>query len=293
MLPALPDAEKANCYFEAMAGDNLIFWAETTQGNYAISINIKDMKLIDIGAGWQQVERPDTGAFSIDTAYTPGKLVRSNTLVNDESYLMLSVRPNDDRARPLGQGAPFYPYDGTPSTLPVLAKQVMSGIRVMGQEPYFLEAARVETVAGNHYQVYLVRDPLGSPVFNSVADFIATVDGATIIEAGEIPIPVGTEFDIVSIVNEPNATPVTFQADYNYTKPNNAGAPGSGVIIHPTRAADLFQISKTDNGGGDLSIELEALTVGDIINGAGLSWAIQAIKTLIIKISTVNCITKT
>lgn len=209
-------------------------------------------------------------------AWAPGDYAE-NDMTRDGAWTTVANQDTNERPAPQPYGDPFHVYTGILSPENMSAKAAVFGNRYSFSEGGYLLGYRVETVAGNHYTVYAVLDPLGTPIFNQVADFTATDTGW--FELNTLPsiIFAGTVLDLVALVSEPDPTPTVFSGNWNYTKPNNNGAPASGQILHSNRELALFNVHKTDNDAGDRSAELGALTVGDIIDGAAQRWSIQSI----------------
>jgi hypothetical protein len=202
-----------------------------------------------------------------------------NQVVKDGDYTMIVNNPagTSDRAGPQDLGPAAYIYTGTIGTTNVSAKQLIYGQRYTTTVDSYASGYRVHTVTGNNYNVFLVEDPLGTPVFNQIIKFTATSDGWTEFALNGEILPSGTTFDFVVLETEPDPTPVTFNGNWNYTTPQNIAAPASGTMIHPNGSLSLLNVHKTDDAAADRSAELATLTVGDIIEGPNLRWAIQSI----------------
>lgn len=211
---------------------------------------------------------------------TPGFHYDLNDVVKDGPWTTICVNPDgsSDPPSPQPSGSPFDVYAGLDPTTSGTAKTLGFGTRYNFPETAEVISYRVYMVAGNEYSVWLAQDPLGDNVVTElISGFTANETGWQTFSINGTIVSGGTDFEIVAFVKEPDSTPTTWTGDWNYTTPPNSGAPSGGVVIHSNGSPGLFQISKTDNVGGDRSAELAALAVGDTIDALGDSWAIQTI----------------
>jgi hypothetical protein len=176
--------------------------------------------------------------------------------------------------QPIGDA--FYLFDGMYEQTPALAKQVISGQRYTFMRSGYLSGYRIDVVAGNTYLVYTVKDPLGIAQKTLINEFVATESGIVVESIVPIFITTGFTIDLLYVTTEPNPTPATFQGDWNYATPNNSSPPIGGQIVQANTSSSVISISKLDNAAGDRSAELSNLSIGDIIDGAGVRWTIQA-----------------
>jgi len=201
-----------------------------------------------------------------------------NDVVRDGAYTMVANTATSDRPAPQTVGSPEFIYKGTGAVNHIVnATQIVFGTRYI--LPYALQYSkiRVYTKTENRYLLYIVKDPLGTPIFNQVGDFTAISDGWQEFTVPEEILLAGVAFDAVVVSNKPDDVPTTWVGDWDYSTPNNATNPTSGEIVHADKALDEFRIHKTDDNGGDRGTELEALTIGDIITDGSIRWAIQGI----------------
>jgi hypothetical protein len=210
-----------------------------------------------------------------------GGFYQYNDVVVDDDYTMICINPKGSTDRPAPQpvGTPFNVYTGSSPTTNTLAKQIMSGNRYSIGASGYLIGYRVYTVAGNFYTVSTVADPLGSATIRQLVAFTATTTGWRSFSLNN-NINAGVVFDLIVIAQEPDPTPTTFQGNWDYTTPQNTTAPIAGQITHARSETGVMNVSKTDSDGGNRSVDLAGLTVGDIIEGAGIRWAIQSITDL-------------
>jgi len=201
----------------------------------------------------------------------------TSSVVTDDGWLMIANKETNDKAAPESVGAQFNYFDGTlvPDTL--LASQITFGTRYNNPtEALFLNSWRIYADIDIHYQVFIVVDPLGAnPGVAKLAEFTASTTGWLNFPIGSRIVPIGTTFQLIANVNEPDPTPTIFSGNWDYQKPNNESPlPAAGVITHANRALDTIYINSTDDDAGDRLAELEALTAGDLIVGGGMAWTI-------------------
>lgn len=198
-------------------------------------------------------------------------------VVRDGSWTMIANKDTTDRAAPQLIGDPAYIYNGILTTSSPTAKKVLFGNRYTFQEAGVFSTVRIYTSIGKHYTLFTVNDPNGMQAVTELADFTAKVDGYTNIAFSPSIVFAGTEVDVMVAVNEPDPAPTVNTFNYNYTTPVNNDAPASGTILHSNDISTLMNINKVDSDSNDVSAFLEGLSVGDIIEGANVSWSIQAV----------------
>lgn len=196
--------------------------------------------------------------------------------VLDSGWLMIANKETTDPAGPITHGPTFYVYTGVMLEQATAASQVVFGNRYTLSSTGYIQGYRVYVVSGNHYTVYSVKDPLGIPVQEALADFTATTTGWRDFAVTPVFLTGSTQFDLVAVVNEPDPTPTINTYSFDYKTPQNASGPASGEIQHSRGQSDVMSISYTDDGGGDRTAFLQGLSVGDIIEGAGQRWSIQS-----------------
>ena len=203
-------------------------------------------------------------------------LYYKNQMVRDGDWLMIANKNTVDRAGPQPAGDPFHIYNGTLTDQTAIAKLIFFGARYTVQQNAYLTGYRTYVKTGEHYEIYVVKDPLGTAVSQLVESFVAVTDGwresnivLTIVLEGDV-------FDIVALATEPDPTPTSFNGDWDYLNPQNEGIPLSGQIIHPTKNLQSFNINYIDGALVDRTAELQGLDPGDQIDGAGLIWTIQS-----------------
>ena len=217
------------------------------------------------------------GTSRWQSPYVVGNDYKKDDLVKDGDWTMIANKDTNDRAAPQPLGPEFNIYDGASPTTQNTAKQVVFGNRYTFDQAAYINGYRLYAVAGKTYRIFLVRDPLGTPIIEELALFVATTAGWIAFAIGNLLIGIGAKFDLVAVVYEPDPTPTVFSGDWNYTTPQNPGIPALGDIIHSTKTLGVMSISSTDDAAGDRYAELATLTIGDIIEGAGQRWSIQSI----------------
>jgi hypothetical protein len=207
-----------------------------------------------------------------------GEWIQGNTyngghVVRDGNWLMVALTQTTDKAAPQAIGPEFNLYTGSDPTTSQLAKQITQGARYTSTVPVWINGYRLYTIAGNFYRVFSVSS---TGQVTELLSFTANTTGWSDFPFGPQPLAEGAEFTLVTVVQEPDPTPTTWTSDWNYTTPNNLGIPGAGVVIHANDDTSSLRINKTSSIG-DESANLEALTIGDIIDSGNISWAIQNI----------------
>lgn len=193
-----------------------------------------------------------------------------------DGYLGNAITETTDNIAPERIGDIAFLYQGTPVNNSANAKQIVAGQRFSVATSVFIDAYRVNTVAGNEYSVYVVNDPNGEPVVEQLTSFIASSDGwQTFNTKSSLALP-GVEFDVLVVMSEPTATPVETTLSYDYVLTTNELAPANGEINHANKALSQMLVSKFDQGG-DQDPFLSTLAVGDTFTGAGVNWSIQSI----------------
>ena len=210
--------------------------------------------------------------------YVIGDVYEANDMVLDDGWTMIANTQTEDRAAPRATGPNDFLYTGTIGSSSTSAKQVIFGQRYKPDSaPFVITGYRVDAVAGNQYRVFSVYDPTGSPVITEVNSFTASVSGWVTFNVLSEVLLGGVEFDVLAVVNEPDPAPTTWQANYSYQTPTNVTAPTTGQAQQANKDPSFISFHYTDNDATDREAALKALVVGDIISGAGMEWAIQAI----------------
>jgi hypothetical protein len=174
-------------------------------------------------------------------------------------------------------GSPFFVFQGVMIDQAQLAKQIIFGNRYQSTEGYYITGYRIETVVGNEYSVYVINDPTGpAPIGELIQTFTALGAGWQTFNLEARAVTPGSFFDIITIVNEPDPTPIEVIASYNYLTPQNITDPLSGQITQSRGQPDLMQVSYTDNNATDRTALIQGLTPGDQIIINLLSYAIQS-----------------
>jgi len=203
-----------------------------------------------------------------------------NDVVKDGDWTMVANKETSDTAAPQAVGVANFLYQGTgPELSTVSARQLVVGMSYTSTLAFWLSGYRIHTVAGNHYEIISVLDPDGVGEVKFLNRFVATTSGWRDFGLMPRPITAGVKFDLYAIIYEPDPTPTTWDADYNYQKPNNSAVPTTGQIVHANKLDNVLRIHKTDADTvpTDRSAALLALQAGDIITVGLSSWAIQGV----------------
>lgn len=196
-------------------------------------------------------------------------------VVNDDGWLMIANKPTADPAAPQESGDPFYLFDGLLTRPQANSKQVIVGQRYTFPREGFINGFRIRTVAGNHYVIYVVRDPLGAQDIEEIFE----IDGADDqwLEFGRTPTlaNAGVTFDIIMIIREQDPVTTSTFLNYNYVKPQNTTIPLAGQITHSAKELFNLYIHYTDDDGNDNTAYLQSISEGDIISTAGVRWSVQ------------------
>ena len=258
---------------------DVLAW-DSTKGKFALATSgaelLDDAALNDgmywDGTGWVLDRRTKV----VTVGFIQGNEYRRGDEVSDGSNLSESlVDGATEYPYVTPQGEPFFLYSGTIGTFVDSAKQVIFGTRAQYGINGYLVGYRINIVTGNEYDVYLVVDPLGAAQLNPVLSFTASTSGWQDFSISPTIVTSGSTIDLVAIVSQPDPTPTTWSGSWNYQKPNNQGDPGIGDITHANRDNSNIYINYIDDDAVDWEASLKALTVGDTITGAGVSWSIQ------------------
>ena len=223
-----------------------------------------------------------TPLTNLDTTFWKGNWDSSTTyekgqMVLDSGWLMVANQTTDERPAPQPTGDPAYVYGGVGLVdTSVTAKQVTVGTRYKSTGAFYVNGYRINTVAGNRYDVILVTDPLGVAQPEYLSSFVANDAGWR--EFGVTPqlIPPNTEFDIRCIIQEPDPAPTIVTYPWNYLTPGS-GVPLSGQAVHQNNFTDRILFHYLDQNGVDRSAFLQGLVPGDLIDSQGVSWSVQSI----------------
>ena len=223
---------------------------------------------------WDQVELTQAERVRWQTPYDPSAhTYEKNDMVLDGPWTMIANQQTDERAAPQPIGPIFEVYGGPVVTDNPTVTQIIHGQTYSFSSGAYLTGYRLYTVTGNIYSVFVAT---GAGDFVQILTLTAGTTGWVSFPLAAVPIFSGSEFSLLSVVQEPDPTPTTFVGNWNYQAPNNEILPAAGQIVHATRNIAQLWISKTDNNSGDRGAELLGLEGGDIIDGAGVRWAIQA-----------------
>jgi hypothetical protein len=203
---------------------------------------------------------------------------QKNQQVLDGNYLTIANKTTSGRPAPqlIGDASNIY----TPITISsanTTATQIIFGNRYTFNKNVELSAWRVNVIAGNSYSIYLVEDPLVTPVIKQIINYKAQRSGWITLNVPKTIIKTGSTYDLVAAVSQANVPPVISSANYNYKKPTNAVLPPTdGDFLQSNNLKNTLYITVIDNNAINQSSLLASLAVGDIIVGDGTRWAIQS-----------------
>ena len=224
---------------------------------------------------WDAVELTASERVRWLTPYqAQGNTYEKNDMVLDIDWTMIANQTTDERAAPQPQGVAKFIYEGPVATDNPVVSQIVHGQKYTFAKAGYLISYRAYTVTGNVYSIFF---QFNGGALNELATFTADVTGWTTFPLSGHIFGVGTVIELVSVVQEPDPTPTTFNGNWNYVTPNNETVPLAGEISQSTRLISELWVSKTDNDAGDRGAALLALIPGDIIDGVGVKWSIQSV----------------
>lgn len=207
--------------------------------------------------------------------HVEGNTYQENDMVADGSWTMVANKETTDTAAPRPIGIVEYLYKGAGLTMQqVTGKQLVFGQRYTSDVSFFANGYKLDVIAGNSYQVVLVKDSLGVKEIEFVNEFTATVSG--IKEFGLISRPetAGVTFDILAIVTQPEPPETVTIANYVYKE--TSSDPDNGDASHNS-SGDILKISTEDKDNIDRTALLETMHVGALIEFGGLQWSVQSV----------------
>ena len=208
--------------------------------------------------------------------WSDGASYNANDVVVDGVWTMVANTDTTEKAGIVRVGDPQYLYSGSPSTQSDTANQVIIGTRYNFPTAFELSKIRIDTIIGNTYRVYSIEDPLGvAPIIREAAHFLASTNGWLDINVPAVIIRGGVVIDLIVQIHEAGGATTTFNGNWDYSTPNNDGAPAAGEIVHSNSDTDIVNIHTTDSDTQDRTADLASLSVGDIITLDTIEWVIQ------------------
>lgn len=198
-------------------------------------------------------------------------------MVRDGNWTMIANKLTSERPAPQSVGDPFYYFDGVLSENQTQAKQIIVGTRYTSVNSFYLKGYRIEAVAGNRYEVFLIMDPLGAAEVDFIVSFVADETGWLDFNIPAVLVAAGVTFDLIARIQKPDAAPTIWTGHWIYDTPKNSVIPPAGYVSHAENAMDELWIATVDSDVGDRYATLAALTIGDIIKAANMGWTIQSI----------------
>jgi len=265
-----------------------VFWRNTSPDVPVVSVfgRVGDIVALEtdydqyyslLGHTHVEAEVTDLDRLRWMGAWTAGTYVM-NDVVLDNSWTMVCVAASTEApAAPQLIGSSAYLYAGASPTAQVTAKQVWFGNRYTATVAASILKLRIYAITDTHYDTMIVTDPGGAGErVHPGTSFVAVSTGWVEVPISADVVPVGTVFDVMVRANEPDPTPTVWSGNWDYTMPNNPTIPTAGNISHSAKELGSLRINKTGDDG-DHTVAIEALAVGDIIEGSGQRWTIQAI----------------
>ena len=221
-----------------------------------------------------------TGRVKFYPDFEYGKEYIVNDMTIQNGWLGIANKTTTDILEPQKTGDAYYLYQGTNLVdNQVLGKQVVFGTRYIADDGYWLNGYRINVVAGNRYEVLLVKDPLGVAEVQFINAFVSDVDGWREFGLVSRPITSGTTFDVIIIEVQPDPAPTVTNINYNYQLATNIPTTvPSGQVIHPTKNISTLYMSYTDNDSINRQAFIDGLDTGEsIVTADGTTWAIQSV----------------
>jgi len=202
-------------------------------------------------------------------------------MVLDDGYLCVCVVDSTyDEAAPIPIGQRYWQLPESPTwvTGQVTASQLTIGNEVLStKDHFFISAVRAWIPAVGTLEYSIIANNKTDP--NNVSSsttgwFMPTETGWTIIPVPRQILLESSNFEFELIARN-TANQATWVANYNYTRPQNAGTPTTGQCQHPTKELGALRFHKTDNDGTDRTSELLAIDQGSKIDTPTFSWEVS------------------
>ena len=156
------------------------------------------------------------------------------------------------------------------------AKQIISGNRYKPNTDVYISGYRAFLHTGTEYEFFSVLDPLGAKIVDQLFSTVGLADGWVEYTLPTTLLRAGTTIDFVMRGTSTVISPVTLNANYNYVTPQNAMTPAAGFAVQSGKSIGTISFSYTDNDAIDRTAALQALVLGDKIQGPGSTWTIQS-----------------
>jgi len=224
------------------------------------------------------VPKFSTPAYMLWEGTWEQKTYNGGMTVRDGGWTMVALTQTTDRAGPVAIGQAGYPYTGTMTPFQNSAKSILYGQRYYNADSaVFVNGYKIDTIADNHYEIYLITDLDTTPVVSKMNDFVASSTGELQFTTNQRAIREGELFDLLVQVNEPDPTPTQWTGDWNYVTPNLTRVPNASEVIQSNNNPESLRISSIADGPTNRYAELAALTVGDKITVGTFIWTISNI----------------
>ena len=239
--------------------------------------DVETAKVVRVGAGGE-IDAP----LIWTPDYTPNDPVRTNTMVRDETYLMVANKATSDRAAPQASGV--REWMTTLGSSPAWSQQqansnaLLVGARITFNEDIFKGDLRWHIPVASPdvvYEIWRVDDPLGVARTEQLrgawlADEATEVGSWITLARGQRVVLAGTVFDLVLLARS-TASPSNWSATWQMENKN--GNPDSEKAWHQSGGGEL-RIHHTAKVGGNQQTNLERLKAGDTLTVNGVQWTI-------------------
>ena len=209
---------------------------------------------------------------------------KKNEMVYDKTWLMIANKDTSDPAAPQPIGDTYYVIDlvGSPTWVQSFANSdsLLVGQRYVFQTDAYLRSVRVwipDDTIGFTCEIFLVLDPLGTPLLQSLLTFTISIDITETwvrIPLGLQIIPDGVTFDIIALF-VPTVGSNSFTYEWDYERKN--GNPDQGKIWHQSGAnANQMRVHQEDKDSVNRSSDLDNIQAGSTILmvSSGFEWKV-------------------
>ena len=209
----------------------------------------------------------DTQSIKFQGEYD-GRQYNPLDLATQDGWLGICNTQTTDPVAPAITGAPSFAYQGTGmSDLTENSAKIVTVQRYTMTDAVLLLGFKFFAKANTRFELFINSDPL-TP--GTLSTFVAAGDSTADQEvevklASSVIVNADKTFDIIAYIEDLSPPQTTVTASYNYTTPQNAGTPASGVAEHSNKALSNILFNKTDNNATDRSSLLALMVSGSTI----------------------------